>query len=128
MIIGEKKNGQVQDLLGCIYSSVHHSHVSCSVSLQLDFLLLHLQDPSIFTVLTAKSTRPGVAIADFVIFPPRWGVADHTFRPPYYHRKSAHLHNHLAYQRKRTPLFFYVCFIFKIICGIPVSELPLSTL
>uniref|UniRef100_A0A673IFA3 Homogentisate 1,2-dioxygenase n=1 Tax=Sinocyclocheilus rhinocerous TaxID=307959 RepID=A0A673IFA3_9TELE len=45
-------------------------------------------DPSIFTVLTAKSTRPGVAIADFVIFPPRWGVADHTFRPPYYHSKS----------------------------------------
>uniref|UniRef100_A0AAR2K030 Homogentisate 1,2-dioxygenase n=1 Tax=Pygocentrus nattereri TaxID=42514 RepID=A0AAR2K030_PYGNA len=44
------------------------------------------QDPSIFTVLTAKSTRPGVAIADFVIFPPRWGVADRTFRPPYYHR------------------------------------------
>uniref|UniRef100_A0A4W4F1U6 Homogentisate 1,2-dioxygenase n=1 Tax=Electrophorus electricus TaxID=8005 RepID=A0A4W4F1U6_ELEEL len=43
-------------------------------------------DPSIFTVLTAKSTRPGVAIADFVIFPPRWGVAEHTFRPPYYHR------------------------------------------
>uniref|UniRef100_A0A6I8NW71 Homogentisate 1,2-dioxygenase n=1 Tax=Ornithorhynchus anatinus TaxID=9258 RepID=A0A6I8NW71_ORNAN len=43
-------------------------------------------DPSIFTVLTAKSLRPGVAVADFVIFPPRWGVADHTFRPPYYHR------------------------------------------
>ncbi|KAM9320415.1 homogentisate 1,2-dioxygenase [Gastrophryne carolinensis] len=43
-------------------------------------------DPSIFTVLTAKSNRPGVAIADFVIFPPRWGVAEHTFRPPYYHR------------------------------------------
>uniref|UniRef100_H3CRU8 Homogentisate 1,2-dioxygenase n=2 Tax=Tetraodon nigroviridis TaxID=99883 RepID=H3CRU8_TETNG len=43
-------------------------------------------DPSIFTVLTAKSTRPGVAVADFVIFPPRWGVADRTFRPPYYHR------------------------------------------
>ena len=30
--------------------------------------------------------KPGVAIADFVIFPPRWGVADKTFRPPYYHR------------------------------------------
>jgi homogentisate 1,2-dioxygenase len=43
-------------------------------------------DPCIFTVLTAQSTRPGVAIADFVIFPPRWGVADNTFRPPYYHR------------------------------------------
>uniref|UniRef100_A0A0K0EZD4 Homogentisate 1,2-dioxygenase n=1 Tax=Strongyloides venezuelensis TaxID=75913 RepID=A0A0K0EZD4_STRVS len=43
-------------------------------------------DPSIFTVLTAPSTKTGVAIADFVIFPPRWGVAEHTFRPPYYHR------------------------------------------
>lgn len=37
-------------------------------------------------MLTAPSVHPGVAIADFVIFPPRWGVADHTFRPPYYHR------------------------------------------
>jgi homogentisate 1,2-dioxygenase len=27
-----------------------------------------------------------VAIADFVIFPPRWAVTEHTFRPPYYHR------------------------------------------
>jgi putative flippase GtrA len=26
----------------------------------------------------------GVAVADFVIFPPRWTVAEHTFRPPYY--------------------------------------------
>ena len=43
-------------------------------------------DPSIFTVLTCKSTIPGVAIADFVIFPPRWNVTEHTFRPPYYHR------------------------------------------
>jgi len=43
-------------------------------------------DPSIFTVLTCPSAKPGTAIADFVIFPPRWGVADHTFRPPYYHR------------------------------------------
>lgn len=43
-------------------------------------------DPSIFTVLTCKSSIPGVAIADFVIFPPRWSVSEHTFRPPYYHR------------------------------------------
>jgi len=43
-------------------------------------------DPSIFTVLTCPSPTPGVAIADFVIFPPRWAVQDHTFRPPYYHR------------------------------------------
>ncbi|QQP51875.1 Homogentisate 1_2dioxygenase, partial [Caligus rogercresseyi] len=33
-------------------------------------------DPSIFTVLTAPSAVPGVAICDFVIFPPRWSVAD----------------------------------------------------
>jgi len=43
-------------------------------------------DPSIFTVLTAPSIKPGTAIADFVIFPPRWSVAENTFRPPYYHR------------------------------------------
>ncbi|XP_043192438.1 homogentisate 1,2-dioxygenase-like [Amphibalanus amphitrite] len=43
-------------------------------------------DPSIFTVLTCPSERPGTAIADFVIFPPRWAVQEHTFRPPYYHR------------------------------------------
>ena len=46
-----------------------------------------LQDPSIFTVLTCPSTKPGVAVLDFVIFPPRWSVAENTFRPPYYHRK-----------------------------------------
>lgn len=43
-------------------------------------------DPSIFTVLTCPSAIPGTAVADFVIFPPRWTVAQHTFRPPYYHR------------------------------------------
>lgn len=43
-------------------------------------------DPSIFTVLTAPSGAPGVANVDFVIFPPRWSVAENTFRPPYYHR------------------------------------------
>jgi len=43
-------------------------------------------DPSIYTVLTCQTARPGIACADFVIFPPRWSVAEHTFRPPYYHR------------------------------------------
>ena len=43
-------------------------------------------DPSIFTVLTSESTIPGVANLDFVIFPSRWMVAEHTFRPPYFHR------------------------------------------
>lgn len=43
-------------------------------------------DPSIFTVLTSPSGLPGVANCDFVIFPPRWMVAEHTFRPPWFHR------------------------------------------
>lgn len=43
-------------------------------------------DPSIFTVLTSQSEFPGLANVDFAIFPPRWLVAEHTFRPPYYHR------------------------------------------
>ena len=43
-------------------------------------------DPSIFTVLTSTSDTPGVANCDFVIFPPRWMVAEHTFRPPWFHR------------------------------------------
>ncbi|MEM9303030.1 MAG: homogentisate 1,2-dioxygenase [Pseudomonadota bacterium] len=43
-------------------------------------------DPSIFTVLTSPSDTPGVANVDFVIFPPRWMVAEDTFRPPWYHR------------------------------------------
>ncbi|ODV90075.1 hypothetical protein CANCADRAFT_31144 [Tortispora caseinolytica NRRL Y-17796] len=45
-------------------------------------------DPSIFTVLTAQSDHLGTAIADFVIFPPRWLVAEGTFRPPWYHRNT----------------------------------------
>jgi homogentisate 1,2-dioxygenase len=43
-------------------------------------------DPSIFTVLTSPSDTRGVANVDFVIFPPRWMVAEKTFRPPYFHR------------------------------------------
>lgn len=45
-------------------------------------------DPSIYTVLTAPSADPGTAVCDFVIFPPRWMVMQHTFRPPYFHRNT----------------------------------------
>ncbi|KAL7622448.1 hypothetical protein AAE478_007953 [Parahypoxylon ruwenzoriense] len=45
-------------------------------------------DPSIFTVLSAPTDHPGTAVADFVIFPPRWLVAENTFRPPWYHRNT----------------------------------------
>jgi homogentisate 1,2-dioxygenase len=43
-------------------------------------------DPSIFTVLTAPSPVHGVSNVDFAIFPPRWLVAENTFRPPWFHR------------------------------------------
>jgi homogentisate 1,2-dioxygenase len=43
-------------------------------------------DPSIFTVLTSSSEIAGLANVDFVIFPPRWMVAEDTFRPPWFHR------------------------------------------
>jgi homogentisate 1,2-dioxygenase len=43
-------------------------------------------DPSIYTVLTAPTAVPGTANIDFVLFPPRWLVAEHTFRPPWFHR------------------------------------------
>jgi homogentisate 1,2-dioxygenase len=43
-------------------------------------------DPSIYTVLTAPTDTPGLANVDFVIFPPRWMVAENTYRPPWYHR------------------------------------------
>ena len=43
-------------------------------------------DPSIYTVLTSPSNSAGTANIDFVIFPPRWLVAEDTYRPPWYHR------------------------------------------
>jgi homogentisate 1,2-dioxygenase len=46
-------------------------------------------DPSIFTVLTSPSDTPGPANLDFVVFPPRWLVAQDTFRPPWFHRNIA---------------------------------------
>jgi len=45
-------------------------------------------DPSIFTVLTSPSELAGTANVDFVIFPPRWIVAENTFRPPWFHRNT----------------------------------------
>ena len=43
-------------------------------------------DPSIFTVLTSPSPDPGIANVDIVLFGERWLVAEHTFRPPWYHK------------------------------------------
>ena len=46
-------------------------------------------DPSIFLVLHSPSDTPGTSNMDFVIFPPRWLVAEDTFRPPWFHRNIA---------------------------------------
>ena len=62
-------------------------------------------DPSIFTVLTAPSAHVGTAVADFVIFPPRWLVGENTFRPPWYHRNTMSEYMGLlagAYDAKRA--------------------------
>jgi homogentisate 1,2-dioxygenase len=48
-------------------------------------ILFDHPDPSIFTVLTAPTGEAGTANVDFVIFPERWMVAEHSFRPPWYH-------------------------------------------
>lgn len=46
-------------------------------------------DPSIYAVLGSPSAAPGTSNIDFAIFPPRWSVANHTFRPPPFHRNIA---------------------------------------
>ncbi|SJZ90908.1 homogentisate 1,2-dioxygenase [Novilysobacter spongiicola] len=46
-------------------------------------------DPSIFLVLHSPSDTPGTSNLDFAIFPPRWLVAQDTFRPPWFHRNIA---------------------------------------
>lgn len=39
-------------------------------------------DPSVYTVLTAKSKIPGVAITEVMAFTPKWNATTNTFRPP----------------------------------------------
>lgn len=59
----------------------NHSHHSLRAYMKISLSVLNL-----CAVLTVPSERPGVAVVDFVVFPPRWSVAEHTFRPPYFHR------------------------------------------
>ena len=66
------------NLVPCKYDTAHFMAIG---SISFDH-----PDPSIFTVLTSPSDTPGTANCDFVIFPPRWMVAEDTFRPPWFHR------------------------------------------
>jgi homogentisate 1,2-dioxygenase len=68
----------------------HGSYAPCKYDLRrfnvINTVSFDHPDPSIFTVLTSPSDTPGWANLDLVIFPPRWMVAEHTFRPPWFHR------------------------------------------
>ncbi|MCC5988258.1 MAG: homogentisate 1,2-dioxygenase [Pararhodobacter sp.] len=68
----------------------HGNYAPCKYDLRtyspVGAILFDHPDPSIFTVLTAPSGQPGVANIDFVLFRERWLVAEHSFRPPWYHK------------------------------------------
>jgi homogentisate 1,2-dioxygenase len=71
----------------------HGTHAPCTYDLSLfnamGSVTFDHADPSILTVLTAPLDDHGRSVADFVVFPPRWSVAEHSFRPPYMHRNAA---------------------------------------
>lgn len=46
-------------------------------------------DPSIYCVLASPTAVPGTSNVELGCFPPRWIVAEHTFRPPPFHRNVA---------------------------------------
>ncbi|MEM7075393.1 MAG: homogentisate 1,2-dioxygenase [Pseudomonadota bacterium] len=68
----------------------HGNYAPCKYDLTaycpVGAVLFDHPDPSIFAVLTAPSGVPGTANIDFVLFRDRWSVAEHTFRPPWYHK------------------------------------------
>ncbi|KAH8879378.1 putative homogentisate 1,2-dioxygenase [Thozetella sp. PMI_491] len=43
-------------------------------------------DPTIYTVLLAKSKTPKVSLSEFAVYTPKYISALDTYRPPYYHR------------------------------------------
>jgi homogentisate 1,2-dioxygenase len=71
----------------------HGNHVPYSYDLSLFNAMGSVTwdhpDPSILTVLTAPLDDHGRSIADFVVFPGRWEVTEHSFRPPFMHRNAA---------------------------------------
>ncbi|OCH91313.1 homogentisate 1,2-dioxygenase [Obba rivulosa] len=62
-------------------------------------------DPSLYTVLTAKSRTPGTPLADFCVLSERWDVTTNTFRPPFYHRNSAIEAIGMIYGSAKAPNF-----------------------
>ena len=68
----------------------HGNYAPCKYDLStfspVGAVLFDHPDPSIFTVLTAPSGFEGTANVDLILFRDRWSVAEHTFRPPWYHK------------------------------------------
>ncbi len=56
-------------------SSVFFMTIKANLPSSLPPPIIINKDPSIYTVLTCASDEPGTAVADFVIFPPRWMVS-----------------------------------------------------
>jgi len=98
---GDEPTEVVQKFLGSLWTTTldhspldvvawHGNYAPCRYDLAnfnvIGTISFDHPDPSIFTVLTSPSDVPGRANADFVIFPPRWMVAEDTFRPPWFHR------------------------------------------
>ena len=48
-----------------------------------EFKIQHIKKLLMMRTKTILIAHTGVAVADFVIFPPRLTVAKNTFRPPY---------------------------------------------
>ena len=91
----------VQKFMGKLFQAKHKSNVfdvvayqgnylpykyNCKKYIAINSVTIDHLDPSIFTVLTCPTHEVGVAVCDFVIFPPRYCVQENTFRPPYYHK------------------------------------------
>ncbi|MCY3879715.1 MAG: homogentisate 1,2-dioxygenase [Rhodobacteraceae bacterium] len=68
----------------------HGNYAPCKYDLgtfsPVGAVLFDHPDPSIFTVLTSPSGFEGTANVDLILFRERWSVAEHTFRPPWYHK------------------------------------------
>ncbi|MEM6577426.1 MAG: homogentisate 1,2-dioxygenase [Pseudomonadota bacterium] len=68
----------------------HGNYAPCKYDLTtfcpVGAVLFDHPDPSIYSVLSAPSGLDGTSNIDFVLFRDRWNVAEHTFRPPWYHK------------------------------------------
>ncbi|KUJ09445.1 homogentisate 1,2-dioxygenase [Mollisia scopiformis] len=87
-LVGIKQDHSPFDLVAWHGNVVPYKYDLTKFSSQNSTSIDHT-DPSINTVLTARSRDSHTPLADFLWFGPRWDVASNTFRLPYFHRNSA---------------------------------------